>query len=96
MSSSYLFPWLFYRKVSCLITTVQLVYVECLHEFCFNNYSREFSQEKHVTNTGLLEVAERKGIVMIFPQAKSSDENPIGCWDTFGMAGLYYGELYFC
>lgn len=43
-------------------------------------------------NSGLLELAERKGIIIVFPQAKSSVANPIGCWDTFGVAGKYYGK----
>lgn len=37
-------------------------------------------------------MAERKNIIVIFPQAKSSITNPIGCWDTFGVAGRYYGK----
>ncbi|ODN01191.1 hypothetical protein Ocin01_05490, partial [Orchesella cincta] len=65
---------------------------QCYLHFYFHGcfVGREFNGPAHIENSGLLELAERKGIIMIFPQAKSSPKNPIGCWDTFGVAGKYY------
>ncbi|CAL8080416.1 unnamed protein product [Orchesella dallaii] len=64
----------------------------CFLHFYFHGcfVGREFNGPAHIENSGLLEMAERKGIIMIFPQAKSSPKNKIGCWDTFGVAGKYY------
>jgi len=65
----------------------------CFLHFYFHGCltGREFNGPRHIENSGLLELADRKNIVMIFPQAKSSlPENRIGCWDTFGLSGKYY------
>ncbi|XP_021953133.1 uncharacterized protein LOC110849958 [Folsomia candida] len=40
--------------------------------------------EIYVTKTGYLEVAEKNGIVLIFPQVINSTDNPNGCWDWWG------------
>jgi len=44
-------------------------------------------QTLFVEKTGYLEVAEAFGIVVLFPQAQISDQdpfNPNGCWDFWG------------
>ncbi|XP_021953463.1 uncharacterized protein LOC110850338 [Folsomia candida] len=66
--------------------------VECLLHIYFHGCmtGREFVGPYHILNSGFLQVAEMNGIIMIFPQAVSSKENMIGCWDTFGVTGELY------
>lgn len=66
--------------------------VECFLHFYFHGCSagRQFVGAEHITNSGYLEVAEANGIIMVFPQAQSSLENDIGCWDTYGFTGPLY------
>lgn len=66
--------------------------IECHLHFYFHgcNVGREFVGGEHVRNSGFLEVAEENGIIMVFPQVLSSQENDIGCWDTYGFTGPLY------
>lgn len=66
--------------------------VECHLHFFFHgcNVGREFVGGEHVRNSGFLEVAETNGIIMVFPQVLASQENDIGCWDTYGFTGPLY------
>ncbi|XP_035716524.1 uncharacterized protein LOC110860759 [Folsomia candida] len=66
--------------------------IPCLLHFYFHGCStgREFVGPGHVVRSGFLEVAEANGIIVVFPQAISSRENNIGCWDTFGVTGPLY------
>jgi hypothetical protein len=36
-------------------------------------------------------VAEKNGIIIVFPQAKKTKENPYTCWDIYGYTGPNYG-----
>ncbi|CAG7662111.1 unnamed protein product [Allacma fusca] len=69
-------------------------YIKCLLHFYFHGCltGREFNGTSHIVNSGYLEVAELSNIIMVFPQAVSSEGNEIGCWDTYGFTGLQYGN----
>lgn len=53
---------------------------------------------KHILDSGLLDLAETNGIIMIFPQAVRTPQqlldegigNPSGCWDIIGASGPNY------
>jgi poly(3-hydroxybutyrate) depolymerase len=47
--------------------------------------------KKHAENSGFLQVAEKNGIIIVFPQAKKTKENPYTCWDIYGYTGPNYG-----
>jgi len=51
---------------------------------------REFNGTDHIANSGYLEVAEANNMIVVFPQAWSSMENSIGCWDTYGLTSSLY------
>ncbi|ODN01197.1 hypothetical protein Ocin01_05489 [Orchesella cincta] len=68
-------------------------YRRCYLHFYFHGCAsgREFANTTHIRYSGLLEVAEARNIIMIFPQAVTSKpENEIGCWDSFGISGEFY------
>ncbi len=48
--------------------------------------------DKYPLNAGYLETAEANNIIVIFPQIKSSINNPNGCWDWYGYTGSDYGR----
>jgi hypothetical protein len=64
----------------------------CLLHVYFHGWKvgREFVGSGHIVASGFLEVAEANGIIMVFPQALSSTEQPDGCWDIFGITGSFY------
>lgn len=48
---------------------------------------------QYVENTGYNEVAEANGLIILYPQAKSSTflpSNPNGCWDWWGYTNGNY------
>jgi len=48
--------------------------------------------EEFVRNTGYNEVGELNNIIIIYPQASSTNMNPYGCWDYWGYTGEFYGN----
>lgn len=52
--------------------------------------SPEFVQDKFHKLTGYLRWAEANQIVILFPGAKKTRENPNGCWDWWGYSGSDY------
>jgi hypothetical protein len=47
--------------------------------------------KKHAKYSGFLQVAEKNGIIIVFPQVKKTKENPNTCWDIYGYTGPNYG-----
>lgn len=51
--------------------------------------------ELFVTKTGIMEAADKLGLVILFPQAKKAEFgaiNPYGCWDWWGYSGKHYHQ----
>jgi poly(3-hydroxybutyrate) depolymerase len=48
--------------------------------------------KKHAEQSGFLEVAEKNGIIVVFPQSKKTKENPYACFDNYGYTGENFGE----
>jgi hypothetical protein len=46
-----------------------------------------------VSKSGYLEVAEANNIVVLFPQAIKTLDNPNGCWDWWGYVTALYGNF---
>jgi len=55
----------------------------------------EFTSENHILQSGYLELGELNRVIMLFPQVLSSEKNGIGCWDSFGYSGTFYGKNVF-
>ncbi len=53
---------------------------------------RETLDSYFVENTGYLEWAASNNMIILFPQAKSNDLNPNGCWDFWGYTGIQYAS----
>lgn len=64
----------------------------CLLHFYFHGCltGREFNDTRHLVNSGYLELAEANDLIIVAPQAIGSQENMIGCWDTYGLTGKLY------
>lgn len=45
----------------------------------------EFWDTYYARNIGYNEIAEANNIIILYPQAKTADYNPRGCFDVFGM-----------
>jgi len=56
--------------------------------------SRDYAEigTLHIEGTGLLEVAEDNGIIMVFPQAKTTSFNKEACFDNFGYTGKNFAN----
>jgi len=48
--------------------------------------------DKFVQNAGYNEVGELNNIIIVYPQATSTDVNVNGCWDGAGYTSGYYGK----
>lgn len=52
--------------------------------------SPEFVEDQFITNNGLNDWAETNKVVILYPATISSNLNPHGCWDWFGVTGEDY------
>jgi poly(3-hydroxybutyrate) depolymerase len=68
----------------------QRCYLHFYFHGCLNG--REFNGTDHIVNSGYLDVAEANNLIIVFPQAISSMENMVGCWDTYGLTSGLYGN----
>lgn len=54
--------------------------------------SPEFIGDKFAVHAGFNRWAEANRIVVLYPAAAKSKDNPVGCWDWFGYTGADYAE----
>lgn len=54
--------------------------------------SPEFIGDKFAVHAGFNRWAESNRIVVLYPTAAKSKDNPVGCWDWFGYTGANYTE----
>ena len=54
---------------------------------------RQTVGDVYATRSGYLEVAEANNIVVLFPQAIKTLDNPNGCWDWWGYVTALYGNF---
>jgi len=56
----------------------------------------QFLGTTFATQTGYMEVGELNDIIMLFPQAETSLDNPFGCWDWWGYMTYIPQYLFAC